>query len=403
MKKRILSYFLLLVLLVGAAPVAFADALPFTDVSEGAWYYKDVKYAYDAGLVNGSTLTTYSPNNNLTYAEAVKLAVSIYQAKYDSGVKIKSGNPWYQPYVDYAKGSGIINKDYDWNAPATRADYMTIFYNAVRDEDLQPINEVTYNSIPDVKKNSPSSEAIYTLYRAGIVTGSDEAHSCRPESYIMRSEMAAILTRIMEPSARVKFSMGKSYVPMYNDLLAKFEKLVCNSQSAGWTPPSYLPYAIEAMDGTAQQNIGYVIEDFSGDGVPELIIAGISNGMNQDPIVYAVYTIKNDTPVLVVETSLNNTWYYGVNDTFVLLGKNSAISYFVGNYSLAFNGDNTVCSEFYYTEMIDGNPENIGCFKNTTGVITANASELTAMSADEYWDIENKLMNNCRNLELNTF
>jgi len=45
------------------------------------------------------------------------------------------------------------------------------------------------------------------LYRVGVVQGIDEGHSCNPDSYVKRSEVAAILTRMMNPEQRLRFEM----------------------------------------------------------------------------------------------------------------------------------------------------------------------------------------------------
>ena len=181
---------------------------PFTDIKESDWFYNNVKIAYQSGLINGSSPTTFSPNNNLTYAEAVKLAACMYQLYTTGSVSLTNDSPnWYQSYVDYAKKNKIINKDYDWTAQATRAGYMEIFANALPDNALPAINSVADGSIPDVPATHPNAAAIYKLYRAGIVQGVDVAHNCNPSSNISRSEVAAILTRMMDKSARVKFSL----------------------------------------------------------------------------------------------------------------------------------------------------------------------------------------------------
>ncbi len=186
----------------------FGDKVPFTDVPEDAWYYNDVLEAFRSGLVNGTSATTYEPSAELVYSAAVKLAACMNQKTYEGNVTLTVGNPWYQPYVDYASANGIIAGEYDWNAKATRAGYLSIFANALKDEDLAPINEVPDGSIPDVPMTHPQAEAIYKLYRAGIIQGTDEAHSCSPDTNISRSEMAAILTRMMDATKRVTFTMG---------------------------------------------------------------------------------------------------------------------------------------------------------------------------------------------------
>ena len=121
--KRLLSLALVLCLALSIAPAALA-AIPFVDVAPDAWYCSDVTNAYEMGLINGKTATNFAPNDNLTYAEAVKLAACMHQRYLYGSVTLTNGNPWYQSYVDYCKGAGIITKDYNWDQPATRAGYM---------------------------------------------------------------------------------------------------------------------------------------------------------------------------------------------------------------------------------------------------------------------------------------
>jgi len=188
---------------------AASKTFPFTDVPTGAWYYNDVKIAYESGLINGSSATTFSPDNNLTYAEAIKLAACMHQLYTTGSVTLTNGSPyWYDSYVTYAKAVGIISTDYIWTAQATRAGYMAIFANALPASALAAINTVPDDSIPDVKMTHPQAAAIYKLYRAGILQGVDAAHNCNPASNIKRSEVAAILTRMMNADARVSFGMS---------------------------------------------------------------------------------------------------------------------------------------------------------------------------------------------------
>ena len=208
MKKRLLSIFLCTVMICSMVPtLAMAANLPFTDVKTNSWYYEDVKIAYEGNLINGKTATIFDPNANLTYAEAVKLAACMHQKNMTGNVTLTNGNPWYQSYVDYCKTNGIINKDYSWNTNATRAGYMEIFANALPDYSLKAINTVDNGAIPDVPMTHPQSAAIYKLYRAGIVQGVDSKYNCNPSSNIKRSEVAAILTRMMNTNKRVSFSL----------------------------------------------------------------------------------------------------------------------------------------------------------------------------------------------------
>ncbi len=212
LKKQFAS--LSLAVLLFAAMISAAAAYsynPFTDVSPYAWYYADVMNAVDSGLVNGKTGSTFCPDDYLTCAEAVKLASCLNQLWWTGTVTLSNGTPWYRTYVDYAWDAGILSEEYYWNGYATRGVFMEIFANALPYYALEEINSVPDGSIPDVSVYDPYAEAIYYLYRAGVVQGSDDMHTCYPYNYIRRSEVAAILTRMTDPSARLRFTTAWNY------------------------------------------------------------------------------------------------------------------------------------------------------------------------------------------------
>ena len=211
--KRIVSLLLTLVMCFGLLTCAVSAAgFPFADVPIYEWYFNDVENAYNMGLINGKTVNSFAPNDYLTYAEAVKLAACMNERYQTGAVTLKNGEPWYQTYVDYCKEEGIINKDYAWNANATRAGYMEIFANALPQAALAQINQVADGAIPDVSMSHPQAVSIYKLYRAGILQGNDEWHNCNPAANIKRSEVSAILTRMMDTSKRIRFTMGSEIV-----------------------------------------------------------------------------------------------------------------------------------------------------------------------------------------------
>ena len=214
--RRILAAILLLALLLTALPIGvLAAELSFTDVPKSEWYYEDVRLAVEGGLVNGKSPTIYAPNENVTYAETVKLAACIHKLTATGSTEFAAGTDWYQPYVDYARSKQIISKDYDWNAAATRAHFMDIFSRAISSnptlkgtKPLDAINTVEDGAIPDVPMTHPQAGSIYKLYRAGVVQGSDKQYSCKPNTNIRRSEVAAILTRMVYADKRLSFTVG---------------------------------------------------------------------------------------------------------------------------------------------------------------------------------------------------
>lgn len=217
--KKVLSIIICLIMALSVGAVAYADEVNFTDVNPGSWYYNDVMNAVELGIINGKTTTKFAPDDNLTYAEAIKIAACMYQVYKEGEVLLVSdGKPWYQTYVDYAKEHGIISKDYNYNEKATRAGYMEIFANALPDEALEEINYVPHGSIPDVPVYEEYCDEIYKLYRAGILQGVDSSRRCEPSANIKRCEVAAIITRMMDKSKRLKFDMpGYEKVPEYQE------------------------------------------------------------------------------------------------------------------------------------------------------------------------------------------
>ncbi len=215
--KRIISLILCLTMLFSLSLVVDVSAQKFTDVSPDSWYYGDVMNAVNLGLINGKTETTYCPDNNLTYAEAFKLAACMHQLATQGAVSLKNGkDQWYSTYVEYCFENGIYDvfmleitdEEIDPTANITRSMYMNLFSKALPTEMLPIINFVPYGAIPDVPVDAIYTEGVYKLYRAGVLQGSDAKHSCKPFDFIRRSEVAAILTRMMDITKRIRFDMG---------------------------------------------------------------------------------------------------------------------------------------------------------------------------------------------------
>lgn len=218
MKKRVVSAVLIIVLLVSVLPMTslaasslsnfkevktYHDGL-FTDVPSTQWYAKYVKLAYEYGLVNGKTTTTYEPNSYLTIAEAIKLAACLHSIYYTGSANFPSTSPWYQPYVDYALSEGIITSSYaNYNAAASRADFALIFAHAFPEEALTEINDINDGDIPDVSINYSYGDEVYLLYRAGVLAGNDSAGTYYPNSNIKRSEVATIAARMANTEYRM--------------------------------------------------------------------------------------------------------------------------------------------------------------------------------------------------------
>ena len=180
----------------------------FTDVNENEWYGynrdKNVANAYEYGLMSGYPGGTFQPMGNLTIAEAITMAARVHKIYHTGTEDFGTSAVWYQVYVDYAVANGIIrSSDFaDYEKMATRAQMAYIFSRALPEGELGAINTVT--SLPDVNSGTAYSGAIFTLYRAGVLTGNDDAGTFLPQNAITRAEAAAIITRVILPSMRIR-------------------------------------------------------------------------------------------------------------------------------------------------------------------------------------------------------
>ena len=164
-------------------------------------------------LIDGVTANEFKPNATLTVAQTIKLAAALHQLDRTGEVSLKNGGAnWYDSYVNYAVVNGIIEKDYanytqaQMNAPVTRGEFVHIFHGA--ESAYAAINTVADNAIPDVKATDKFAPEIYEFYRAGILTGSDAKGTFHSASTIKRREVATILLRMFETSARKSISLS---------------------------------------------------------------------------------------------------------------------------------------------------------------------------------------------------
>lgn len=232
-KHRVISMILSIVMILGMLPMSVfaADeangldnfvkrnrftAHTFEDVGKDDWFFANVKSAYQLGLMVGNSETTFNPEGNVTLAETITIAARLNSIYYTGSDKFAASEPWYQTYVDYAENNGIIDEAYDYTEAASRADFAVILAAALPEKALVEINRVADDAIPDVSTDDTYGEAVYKLYRAGIVTGNDEEGTFAPESSIRRCEVAAIVSRMADESLRRSIELGEEYTVTFD-------------------------------------------------------------------------------------------------------------------------------------------------------------------------------------------
>lgn len=188
-------------------PVNEYSTEKFKDVDESAWYAEAVKTVYRYGFMTGVGEETFNPDGKITLAETLALASRLYAIYHEDDPDFPEGETWYEPYVKYSISNGIINKGgfNNYLKQASRVQFAEIIVAALPEEVVSEINIIEDGMIPDVKLSDKGGLAVYTLYRAGILTGTDKYGRYLPQEQITRSAVATIITNIINSDCRKSF------------------------------------------------------------------------------------------------------------------------------------------------------------------------------------------------------
>lgn len=227
--KRILSTILIMSLLLGSSIIVSANsdmgleafkksktyaAGMFIDIRSTDWFEGNVSSMYELGLMEGVSASRFSPGRHITTAEAVTVVSRMHKIYYYGNDDFPVTTPWYKAYVDYADSQFALSAysiTSDMASPITRGNFALLISIAMPDKIFPVINKVEKNSILDLWSYI-SYDHIYMLYRAGILSGKDSSGRFYPNDSIKRSEVSAIVTRIVDISLRLDFTLS---VPLY--------------------------------------------------------------------------------------------------------------------------------------------------------------------------------------------
>lgn len=204
---------LLALLLSASAQAAFektntyADG-QFADVPSDAWYASEVQSTYELGLMNGIGGGLFDPEGNVTVAEAITMAARSCAINTDESIPA-SGGEWYQMYLNYAFSKGFVaaGQFENYDRPAKRYEVAQLFENAMPDGYFAAKNDVS--DVHDIPDSRSYKAAVVTLYKAGVMMGSDAFGTFNPEYNITRAEAAAIINRVALPENRLVKTLDK--------------------------------------------------------------------------------------------------------------------------------------------------------------------------------------------------
>lgn len=184
-----------------AAPVG----LPFADVSGSDWFYNDVRYVYEKGIMDGTGADRFSPNAPLTRAMIVTILYRMAGSPSVSGssdfTDVAAGK-WFAKAVAWAAANGIVNGYGDSlfgpNDPVTREQLAAILYRYAVYGGMTAVTlEENLGSFADTAQLSAYAiQAMNWAVGQGLINGS--GNNLVPKAQATRAQVAAIIHRYLE-------------------------------------------------------------------------------------------------------------------------------------------------------------------------------------------------------------
>lgn len=171
---------------VGTVTLQVKSDVNFTDVKKGSWYYEDVMAMAAAGVINGTSATTFSPEAKTTYGQALKMIM--LAAGYSE--QERTTTHWASGYLARAIKDGLVSGTVNLDAAITREAVASI---AVKAMGLSPDY---YTASPFTDSKDANAVA---LYRIGIIKGAKNLQGklvFDGSSGLKRNELCSIVNRI---------------------------------------------------------------------------------------------------------------------------------------------------------------------------------------------------------------
>lgn len=181
----------------------------FNDVADKDWFADAVKYVADKGMMNGTSKTTFGPNDSTTRGMIVTV---LYRLENEPSAAAASFNDvvsgqYYTDAVAWANANGIVtgygNGKFGPNDVVTREQLAVILYRYAQYKKYDVSVGEDTNILSYADAQSVSAYAIPAMQwagGAGIVNGSNG--KLNPQNNATRAEVATMLMRYCEKVAK---------------------------------------------------------------------------------------------------------------------------------------------------------------------------------------------------------
>lgn len=165
-----------------AAPQGRILLNPFKDVKVSFWFGQYVIDLYNDGIINGTSATTYAPNDTLTWAAALKLLLVSHG---DLKAADATGADWSKNAIAKAAELGLVAADLDGAKAISRLEFCQV--------------AAKLNKLAESKTESKFTDCtdgyVMALVDAKVISGMTET-TFEPAASLTRAQIAKILYQL---------------------------------------------------------------------------------------------------------------------------------------------------------------------------------------------------------------
>lgn len=178
--------------------------LAFQDVRPGDWCYDAVRWAFETGLMNGTSTTTFTPNTSTTRGQIVAILYRLEGSPVmgaNSFSDVASG-AYYAAAVSWASSNGIVNGYSDGtfrpNNLITREQMAAFLYRYASQKGRDVSDRTELGVFTDMGQiASYAVEPLRWAVAAGMINGTS-ADTLSPGGNASRAQVAVILNRFVQ-------------------------------------------------------------------------------------------------------------------------------------------------------------------------------------------------------------
>lgn len=188
------------------APVS---GLPFGDVKSADWFYNDVKYVYEKGMMAGTAADVFAPNTTTTRAMIVTILYRLEGSPAVTGtssfVDVPAGQ-WYTDAVNWAAANQIVKgtsaTTFAPNDSITREQMAAILYRYAQYKGYDVTKKADLSGYSDNSQISAyAKDALAWANAAKLINGVTNT-TLAPQGNATRAQVSAILHRFCDGVAK---------------------------------------------------------------------------------------------------------------------------------------------------------------------------------------------------------